>query len=188
MDYVILEIPSGKGDELGEKLLELVALPSSPGTPGFETPVESQLAAGLSPLDYYDPAAETRRDFLPVRLYQRKEGGSERLLLVGENVFPGVAGVLGVFTETVSGRGHYGQEENEPPDEGWSLVGMALPGWVLYFDPIAETIEKSEYSPGMTVLNLPAAQGCRLEVLSPSVPAKTALEVLLRHILSLLGN
>jgi len=187
MDYIILEIPSGKGDELGEKLLELVALPPSPGTPGFETPVESQLAAGLSPLEYYEPAADTVRDFLPVRLYQREDGGSEHLLLVGENIFPGVAGVLGVFTETVSKRGHYGQD-GHPPDEGWSLVGMAFPGWVLYFDPVSETIEKSEYSPGMTVLNLPAAQGCRLEELSPSVPAKTALEVLLRHIFSLLGD
>jgi len=188
MEYIVLEVPPGKGDDLGEKLLELVAMSPSAGTPGFETSVEPQLAVGLSPLDYFDSSAASRRDFLPVRLYQREEAESERLLLVGEDIFSGVSGILGIVTDNLSKRGHYGQGKNLPPDEGWSLVGMAFQGWVLYFDPAAETVEKSEYSPGVIVLNIPAAQGCPLEVLAPSFPAKTALEILLRHILALLGS
>ena len=188
MDYIILEVPPGKGDELGEKLLELAAMSSSGGTHAFETPVEPQLSAGLSPLEFYQPSAGMGRDFLPVRLYQREEGESERLLLVGENISLDLRGILGIVADNVSRRGCYGQEGNPPPDEGWFLVGMALPGWLLYFDPDAESVEKAAYNQGLTVLNLPAAQGCALEALSPSVPAKTALEVLLRHILSLLGS
>jgi hypothetical protein len=187
MDYVLFNVPEETTDDLAERILGVIASVAVEELPGFETSVEPSLLPGLSFL-------ETRRDVLDehgnlclVRLYEAANNRGSRLLIAGDKlslIVPGVVEVLrsgGVKTQEHGPRGIL------PTDEGWSLVGMAFPGWILLFDPEGVSVEKAEYKGDVTVMTLPATSGCVLESLSPTESTPAAMGILIRHILPLLA-
>jgi len=187
MDYVLFNVPEETTDDLAERILSVIASVAVEEPPGFETSVEPSLLPGLGFL-------ESRRDMLGehgnlclVRLYEAADNEGSRLLIAGDRlslILPGVVEILrsgGVNTQEQGSRGIL------PTEEGWSLLGMAFPGWILLFDPEGDSIEKVEYDGAVTVMTLPAPSGCVLESLSPTESTPAAMGILIRHLLPLLA-
>jgi hypothetical protein len=188
VDVVLFNVPEDAADNLAERILGLVASVSGEASLGFETPVDPSLLPGLGYL-------ESRRDAFPeggnlfwVRVYEADDPAGRRLLITGEKLsmlLPGVVEIMraeGVRSHRQAPLGLL------PGEEGWSLVGMAFPGWILLFDPEAKTVQKSEYGENVTIMSIPAPPGCPLENLSPTEPTTEAMGILIRHLLPLLTS
>ena len=187
MDVVLFNVPEDAVDDLAERILGLVASVSGEGSPGFETPVDSSLLSGLGFL-------ESRREVFPeagnlglVRLYEANDPAGRRLLLAGEKLsilLPGVVEILRVGGVSVHGQSPSGLL---PGEEGWSLIGMAFPGWILLFDPESTAVQKNEFDENVTIMSIPAPPGCHLESLAPTESTPEAMGILIRHLLPLLS-
>jgi len=187
MDYVLFNVPEETTDDLAERILGVIASVAVEELPGFETSVEPSLLSGLGFLESRQDSLDEHGNLCLVRLYEAADNGESRLLIAGDKlslIVPGIVEVLksgGVNTQEQGSRGII------PKEEGWSLLGMAFPGWILLFDPEGDSIEKAEFDGAVTVMTLPAPSGCVLESLSPTESTPTAMGVLIRHILPLLA-
>lgn len=188
MDYILFNVPEPEADDLAERILGVIA--SIPGevSPGFETSVAPSLLSGLSFLESRRDSFEENGNLCLVRLYEAGDPAGSRLLIAGEMLSLIVPGVV----ETLRSKGVRTQKHGPagmlPSDEGWSLLGMAFPGWILLFDPEGESFETSQFDGNVTVMTLPAPPGCILESLSPSESTPAAMGILIRHILSMLAS
>lgn len=187
MDYVLFNAPEETADDLAERVLAVIASAVVDESPGFSTSVDPSLMSGLNFLASRREVLTENGNLCLVRLYEAGDPLGSRILIAGERLsllLPGFVEVL----RTV-GLNAPKQEPSglSPTDEGWSLLGMAFPGWILLFDPEAESVEKSGYDGNVTVLTLPAPTGCLLESLSPSESTAAAMGLLIRHILPLLS-
>ena len=186
MDYVLFNVPEETTDDLAERILGVIASVAVEELPGFETSVEPSLLSGLEFLESRRDVLDENGNFCLVRLYEATGNEGSRLLIAGDRlslIVPGVVEVLrsgGVKTQEQGPRGIL------PTEEGWSLLGMAFPGWILLFDPEGDSIEKVDYDGAVTVMTLPAPSGCVLESLSPTESTPAAMGILIRHLLPLL--
>lgn len=186
MDYVFFNVPEETTDDLAERILGIIASLSFEELPGFETSVDPSLLSGLGFLESRRDVLDEHGNLCLVRLYEADNDRGARLLIVGEKlslILPGVVEIL-----RSSG---VNSQEHGPrailPEEGWSLLGMAFPGWILLFDPEGDSIERTEFEGTVTVMTLPAPSGCVLESLSPTESTPSAMGILIRHLLPLLG-
>jgi hypothetical protein len=187
MDYVFFNVPEETTDDLAERILGIIASLSFEELPGFETSVDPSLLSGLGFLESRRDVLDEHGNLCLVRLYEAANDRGERLLIVGEKLSLILPGVVEILRPRGVNSQEHGPRAILPTEEGWSLLGMAFPGWILLFDPEGDSVEKTDFEGTVTVMTLPAPSGCVLESLSPTESTPAAMGILIRHILPLLA-
>ena len=187
MDYVLFNVPEEAADDLAERLLGVIASVAADESPGFSTSVDTSLLTGLNFLESHRQGMAENIPFCLVRLYEAGDPLGSRILIAGEGLSFILPGIVEVLRKVGLNAQKQFPSGLPPADEGWSLLGMAFPGWILLFDPEAESVEKSDYDGNVTVMTLPAPPGCFLESLSPSESTVAAMGLLIRHLLPLIS-
>ncbi len=186
MEYGLIHFASEDAYVVEDILMVLSRFFPARPVKGYSVEVADSLRGGLSFIDGDDGVDYSHKNslFSLSRVYVSMDETGGSVLIVADSMEER-ARWISTQWKSRSGKNFNGVIHHSYPEDAWSLVGLAAPGWMMLFDDETEGAEQDWLDADLHVAYLPVDERV-LDFLSPDRSSAEVLSLLTEYLLSCL--